>query len=120
MGDNLERQFTETMAAYRAACGSPESSANFMPNLWQRIESHRRSAFPWRFWARRFVTAAAAICLVLGAVLVTPVPQNNTTISLAAYLEALADENDTLAYSDVHTETDADGQGYVGSQGYME
>ena len=120
MGDNLERQFSDTMAAYKAACGSPEGSANFMPNLWQRIESRRRSGFPLRLWAWRIVTAAGIICVVLMLALVTPLPQNNSTISLGAYLEALADENDTLAFSEVHTDTDGDGLGFVGSQGYVE
>ena len=120
MGDNLERRFNDLMVAYTTACGTPEDSANFMPHLWERIEARRRQVFPIRQWAQRFITAGAAICLVLGLVLITPIPQNNSTISLASYLEALADENDMIASSDVHVDSEGESQGYVGNPGYVE
>jgi len=31
--------------AYRAACPDPDASANFMPELWRRIEERQRSVF---------------------------------------------------------------------------
>lgn len=50
---------------YRAACPDVEPGANFMPNVWNKIEARR--SFRWVFerMARTVVTVSAAICLLL-------------------------------------------------------
>jgi hypothetical protein len=51
--------------SYRAACPEVEASANFMPNLWQRIESRHSFGFVFQHVARATMTACAALCLLL-------------------------------------------------------
>jgi hypothetical protein len=75
--------------AYRAACPDMEPSANFMPEIWRRIEDRQRSMFFLGRWARAFVTAAAVLSLGMAAYLYIPKGQN-TIISVASYVEAIA------------------------------
>ena len=46
-----------------AECPAPEPSANFMPNLWARIDSRQNLTFSFRRLANAFVTAAVAVSL---------------------------------------------------------
>jgi hypothetical protein len=66
--------------------------------LWQKIEARRAMTFSFERLAQRFVTAAVALCLLMGLFLITPLPQ---TSSLTTYVEVLADEHEIMAYSDV-------------------
>lgn len=62
---NDEFNLDETFARYREACPDVEASANFMPNLWVRIESRQNF---WSLFERSggmVATATAALCLVL-------------------------------------------------------
>lgn len=74
--------------AYRRACPTPEPSANFMPNLWQRIESRQTVTFTFRRMANAFVTAAVALSIALGVYMAIPRSQANVPTS---YLEVLAE-----------------------------
>ena len=74
--------------AYRDACPDPGASANFMPELWRRIEERQRSAFFLGRWARAFVTAAAVLTLAMAAYLY--VPHGASMFSVESYVEALA------------------------------
>ena len=56
--------------AYRSACEPREVSANFMPELWGKIERVQSTTFSFRRIARGFVTAAAALSLAMGTVAV--------------------------------------------------
>jgi len=76
--------------AYRDACPTPEPSANFMPNLWQRIESRQNFTFSFQRMAKAFVTAAVAVSILLGVYM--SIPRSNSSYS-QSYLEALADAN---------------------------
>lgn len=62
----LDRDLDALFAAYRDACPAPEAGPDFMPRLWQAIEARRSMSYTFGRWTRAFVTAAAAICLVLG------------------------------------------------------
>ena len=42
--------------AYNDACVAPEANANFMPNLWARIESRQRFTFSFRRMANALTT----------------------------------------------------------------
>jgi len=44
-----------------AACPVPEPSANFMPMLWQKIESRQTFTFSFRRMANAFAAAAVAL-----------------------------------------------------------
>jgi hypothetical protein len=75
--------------AYRDACPDPDVSANFMPELWRRIEERQRSAFFMGRWARALVTAAAVLSLGMAAYLY--IPHGRTSVfSVESYVEALA------------------------------
>jgi len=84
--DNLFR-------AYRDACPTPEAGANFMPELWQRIEARQTVAFSFGRMASAFVTAALALSLALGIYLTRPAV--NSSYFTQSYVEALDTNDDT-------------------------
>ena len=94
--DRLDRLFAE----YRSQSPDPEPSANFMPALWLRIENSQSLSVNLRRWAQAFVTAAAAICLLMALYLV--IPQGPSPVYSATYLDALSAEHspDSLAYGE--------------------
>ena len=67
-----EQRLDALFRAYRQACGEPEASANFMPELWARIESRQTFTFSFRRMANAFVTAAVALSIALGAYMSIP------------------------------------------------
>lgn len=75
--------------AYRAACPDPDASANFMPELWRRIEERQRSVFFMGRWARALVTAAAVLSLAMAGYLYIP-HGRSSVFSVESYVEALA------------------------------
>src|ERR1039458_1102544 len=85
-----EERLDALFRAYRHACGAPESSANFMPDLWARIESRQTFTFSFRRMANAFVTAAVALSIALGAYM--SIPRSSAQFP-QTYIEALADAN---------------------------
>lgn len=92
-GQELDR----LLAAYRDACDAPEPTANFMPQLWDRIEASK----PWSgqawagqvwLWARGLTVAAAMASLFL--VMLQMAPRSNAAFYSETYLESLADQHD--------------------------
>jgi hypothetical protein len=77
--------------AYRDACVAPETSANFMPNLWARIESRQRFTFSFSRMANALTTAAVALSIALGVYMAIPRPTPG--LEAQTYVEALADYN---------------------------
>jgi hypothetical protein len=75
--------------AYRAACPDREPSANFMPEIWRRIEERQRSLFFLGRWARALVTAAAVLSLGMAVYLYSP-QGHKTIFSVESYVEAVA------------------------------
>ena len=90
MRGNDDERLDALFRAYREACPTPEPSANFMPNLWQRIESRQNFTFSFQRMANAFVTAAVALSIALGVYM--SIPPSNASYPLS-YLEALADAN---------------------------
>jgi len=90
MRGNDEQRLDALFRAYRDACPDPEASANFMPNLWQRIDARQSYMFSLRRMANAFVTAALALSLGLGVYMSIP---RSTTYSSESYIEALAEAN---------------------------
>ncbi len=78
----LDRLFSE----YRAACPDVESSTNFMPTLWQKIDAKR--SFWWTFqgFARTTMGACAVLALILLALNLTGV---NQRLPSPSYTDAL-------------------------------
>jgi hypothetical protein len=72
--------------AYREACQAPEASANFMPNLWTRIESRQRFTFSFSRMAN-----AVALSIALGIYMA--IPRANAGFDSQTYVEALAEYN---------------------------
>jgi hypothetical protein len=85
-----EERLDALFQAYKRACPAPEPSANFMPELWQRIESRQRFSFSFSRMANALVTAAVALSIVLGvytSVIGTP------TYDPQRYIDVLAEAN---------------------------
>jgi len=91
MRGNDDQKLDALFGAYRAACGGPEPGANFMPNLWARIESRQSFTFTFRRMANAFATAAVALSLALGVYMA--VPKSSSAVYNESYVEALAAAN---------------------------
>jgi len=83
------RELDRLFRAYREACPDPEPSANFMPDLWRRIEERQRSVFFLGRWARAFVTAAAVLSLAMAAYMYIP-RGHKSVFSVESYVDVLA------------------------------
>ena len=90
MRGNEEERLDALFRAYRDACPTPEASANFMPNLWQRIEARQTYAFSFKRMANALVTAAVALSILLGVYM--SVPSSNPYYA-QTFVEVLADAN---------------------------
>lgn len=60
-----DSRLDEMFERYRAACPDAEPSVNFMPEIWQKIETRHSFWFLFQRLARTAATASAALCLVL-------------------------------------------------------
>jgi hypothetical protein len=87
-----EERLNALFQAYGEACVAPEPGANFMPQLWQRIESRQTFSFFFGRVARGFVTAAVAATLAMALYLT--VPRGSSTYS-STYIEVLAASHNT-------------------------
>ncbi|MGD0773454.1 MAG: hypothetical protein ABSC05_11595 [Candidatus Solibacter sp.] len=88
-----DQQLDALFRAYQDACAAPETNANFMPNLWARIESRQRFTFSFRRMANALTTAAVALSLVLGIYM--SIPRSSSIDYNQTYVEALAEANAT-------------------------
>lgn len=91
MRGSEDDQLDALFRAYHRACPTPEPSINFMPELWQRIESRQNFGFSFRRMASALVTAAVAATICLGVY--TTVRHSDTAYYSQSYVEALADAN---------------------------
>jgi hypothetical protein len=71
-----DARLDELFQAYRAACPDPDASANFMPNMWAKIEAREVSTNWFGRFAKALVTAALAASVILG-LMVSSNTQNN-------------------------------------------
>jgi len=90
MRGNDDQKLDALFGAYRAACGSPEPGANFMPELWARIESRQSFTFSFRRMANAFATAAVALSLALGVYMSIP---RSGPVYNEGYVDALVAAN---------------------------
>jgi len=84
-----EDRLNALFAAYRNACPTPEAGANFMPELWQRIEARKSFSFSFGRMANALATAAVALSIALGVYM--SLPRSNSGYYSQSYIEALAD-----------------------------
>src|SRR6266702_1748442 len=94
-----EARLDKLFQAYYSACEPGQVSANFMPELWQKIERAQSATFSFQRISKGFVTAAAALSLALAVVGFIPLRPSSPVYS-ATYVEALAAHNDALAHVD--------------------
>jgi len=76
-------------ASYRDAMPDPEAGANFMPQLWTRIDARRNVSFNFGRLAKGFVSVAMASCLAMSLLFLN----NSAPVSPVygeTYLDALA------------------------------
>jgi hypothetical protein len=88
------QELDHLFAGYRAAMPDPEASANFMPELWRKIEARQFFLVRVKKLTQVFVAAAAAICLFLGIALQVPVSTVQQSVG-GNYVDVLADASPT-------------------------
>ena len=90
--DYSEAAMAGLFARYKETCGSPEGGANFMPELWAKIDAKRSRKRLFERTARSLVAVAVALSLVLGAFLVIPTSQPSAFNS-ESFVEQIASYN---------------------------
>ena len=75
--------------AYRDACPDIEPRAQFMPELWQKIEARRGFWFVFQRNARAMVTGSAALCLLLLVLNFIGINASNSHVFATTYTDAL-------------------------------
>lgn len=98
------QQLDHLFEQYRTAVPDPEASANFMPELWRRIEARQFFLVRLKKLTQAFVVASAAICLLLGIVL--QVPAAKQQVVTGNYVDVLASANPTEDLSAVGIRVD--------------
>lgn len=88
----LERRLDALLVSYRSAYPDPEPGPDFMPALWRGIEARRTFALSFGRWARGFVTAAAAVAMLV-AILVAVPSRQVSPVYLATYIDVLDDDS---------------------------
>lgn len=107
MANDSNDRLDALFAAYREACPDPESGADFMPGLWRRIEAARTPVFAWAMWSRRVLVMAAALCVLLAVVWVSPL-QGPGVFYQATYVETLNEEFENSSLAALHPVTHAE------------
>ena len=87
MTTNDESQLDQLFQTYRAACPDIQPGNNFMPGIWQKIESRYSFWFVFGRLARTATTGCAALCLVL--LVLNFASTGHTSRSMATYTDAL-------------------------------
>ncbi|HET9319333.1 MAG TPA: hypothetical protein VFO27_06145 [Bryobacteraceae bacterium] len=77
--------------AYREACPDREPGADFMPQLWQKIEARDRVSTVFGRLARNLVTAALALSVLLG--LAVSLSSHVAPLPSQSYVEVLAEDH---------------------------
>jgi hypothetical protein len=100
--DHLETRLDSLFAAYRGSIPDPEPGAGFMPRVWRGIETRRSIPTSLRHLAQSFITAAAAICLLLSVLFLRPAAQSSV-FTTASYVDVLASDPapEQLAYAEI-------------------
>jgi len=85
------------LASYRDACPDPESSPQFMPNLWRKIEARRvETTSIFKRLAQVCLAATAAALLV--TTMLMPTAQDDEVLYSSTYADVLAADHADEAY----------------------
>jgi anti-sigma-K factor RskA len=101
--DHMEDRLNALWAEYREACPDPEPSAQFMPQLWQRIEANRGATVSLllRRWAEVWLVATLTLAIVMGAFLIprfqSPPAYQASYIDVLAAADSAADSANDVA-----------------------
>jgi hypothetical protein len=88
--DRFDGRLEQLFDDYKASVIVPEPGANFMPKLWEQIDSRRAFAFRLKKLTQVFVAASAVACLLMtGINVVTNSP--NPHQQHATYVDVLAE-----------------------------
>ena len=98
MSQEAPDQLDALFARYREACPDVDPSANFMPNLWARIDAKRGWTWHLRVYARRMAVAAAAACALLVGIQFGSTWQKESLLS-QSYVDVLRDSAATEDYA---------------------
>ena len=88
---NDDSGLNNLFARYRSACPEVEASANFMPSLWQRIESRRSFRFIFEGLAKPLMAGSAALLVLL--MILNFVANERTRLTAPSYVDALLAEH---------------------------
>ena len=92
MDSNYEQRNDELaglFAQYKAALPDPEPSANFMPELWRKIDGRETVVFRIKKLTQVFVATAAAICLLFA--ILAQFPSSHGPELRGNYVDVLAE-----------------------------
>lgn len=70
-----EAALDELFKSYKNACPEPEPGAQFMPEIWSRIDSRHSFSFIFGRFSKPLATLSAAACLLLAALNLMSTPQ---------------------------------------------
>lgn len=87
--DQWNDELSSLFASYRAATPDLEPSANFMPELWRKIEGRQSVMLRFRKLTQVFLAAAAALCIVFATIM--SIPTNSRPQVRGSYVDVLAD-----------------------------
>jgi len=89
--EHMERKLAALWIKYKEACPDPEPSANFMPELWQKIEARRQAALSvlFRRWVEACVVAALALAVLVTTLLIPR--SQRLPVYQSTYLDVLAE-----------------------------
>ena len=91
--DRMKDRLDALWAEYRQATPDPDSSPEFMPNLWHKIEARRlETTSVFRRLAQMCMMATVALALVMSAVLI-PHSGNDEVFYTGTYVDVLAAEH---------------------------
>jgi len=87
--DQWNNELSGLFASYRAAVPDPEANANFMPELWRKIEGRRSVLLRVKKLTQVFLAASAALSIVFVTLL--SVPAFTGVDANGSYVEVLAE-----------------------------
>ena len=95
--DQWNDELNGLFASYKTAVPDPEANANFMPELWRKIESRRSIMLRVKKLTQVFLVAAAATCIVFVTIL--SMPTSTRPEARGSYVDILAEAypTETLA-----------------------
>jgi len=76
--DQWNNELEQLFGQYKRLVPDADPSANFMPELWRKIEARQSLVLRIRRLTQVFVAAAAAICMVFALFLAVPGSDNSS------------------------------------------